>query len=145
MPRIELAQLIGNLTPEQEIFTSWFYSQFDNGSAAHRRIINVEPFYYQGAIAGSEFLTYVNTKLYLCFSMVSEGGVNANILGFLTFYNEANAVFYNQSNDIGFWNTGGVIAVYINNNYDLTNFYFSRLVTANLINLKFIGYRITLN
>ena len=53
-------------TPEQRNFIENFYNAFDSGGV-HKKIANVEPLYFLGTIAGSEFLTYAATKLYLGF------------------------------------------------------------------------------
>jgi len=143
MAKIDLDNLIGNMSPEQKIFVSGFYSQFDNRSAANRRIINVEPLYYNGVIAGTEFLTYAATKLYLTLSLVFPGGVGA-LFGYIQTYNEANAASHVYTNSTLTYNTTTPILVYINNILKISNIYFSRFTNANHTYMTFIGYRITL-
>jgi hypothetical protein len=145
MARIELNSLIGNMTPVQQIFCSWFYSQFDNNNAAHRIIINVEPISYFGAIAGSEFTAYVNNKLYICLEAVYlYNSISANV-GVITAYNEANAAFqYFQNNALTF-NTVTLVHNSLVNDCLTYNYYFSRISTVNYINMNFKGYRVTLN
>ena len=67
MPRLELRDLLKpTTTPEQEILLNWFYQTFDyTVTGINRRIANVEPLFFEGAIAGTEFLTYAATKLYI--------------------------------------------------------------------------------
>lgn len=142
MPRIEMNDLIqgySQLSAESINLIKWFYSRFDNRAAANQRITNVEPLYYQGVIAGTEFLTYAATKLYLClflFSSPSNGGAVQTAL-----YNEANAVSSTTSDIIAYWN--GAAAVYYSNTSFLYNNYFSRIVSGYTY-ILFNGFRITL-
>jgi hypothetical protein len=144
MPRIELDSLIGNMTPEQKILTSWFYSQFDNRSAVNRRIINVEPITLIIAVGG-ECSVYAATKLYLCLSFVTDAP-NAGAGNVLTnvFYNEANAAFFTLSFACYYYDTVNLTFKGQMQSHELKNFYFSRLVATGFAFIKFIGYRITL-
>jgi hypothetical protein len=144
MPRIELDSLIGNMTPEQKILASWFYSQFDNRSAANRRIINVEPLFYQGTIAGTEFLVYAATKLYLCLSLNCSNANLALAIPFMNTYNEANAVSGTHSFTYAYWNTTTLVASFGSDDFTLNNIYFSRLTLGTYGQIIFNGYRITL-
>lgn len=147
MPRIELQYLIKpNTTPEQEILLTHFYNQFDNGSAANRRIVNVEPLYYSGAIAGTEFLVYAATKLYICYSLIfgDIGAGNANSSR-INLYNEVDVISMQLNNSNFLLNAGtgfyNYQPVYIKAN----NVYFSRFVAVTLYDhVIFNGYRITL-
>jgi hypothetical protein len=143
MPRIEQADLIQEMTPEQRILISQFYTNFDNRSAANRRIINVEPIFYQGVSAGTEFLTYAATKLYIYLSM-SLGSANAVARPNIVLYNEANAVFGGVSASCGIWNGTTLATEYIPITLESQNGYFSRIVVTGLVAFKFIGYRFTL-
>ena len=145
MPRLELNNLLRpTTTPERELLIENFYTRFDNGAAAHQRIINVEPIFYQGIIAGSEFLTYAATKLYLCYDVCFDG-VAAPIAGYIyvNIYDEANAQNFNSIMQQVIWT--GAATNQSSNNMRLQNLYFSRIVISNIIDIKFIGYRITLN
>jgi hypothetical protein len=145
MPRIELEQLISgfaNITTEQLNLFRWFYQTFDNRMAANRTIVNVEPLYFQGASAGTEFLTYAATKLYLCMEIQSTIYTLLASSNIITLYNEANAVFYISTNLMPYWDTTAAIVKMANNDTTLKNKYFSRLTAGTYI--SFNGYRITL-
>jgi hypothetical protein len=144
----DLIQGLPNCTPEFKNLVRWFYSEFNNRSAANRTIVNVEPLFYQGLLAGTEFLTYAATKLYLCLtfdgSHTSGGFVSAAASG-VQFYNENDASFYRLFNNIGGWDTVAAAFRYGINSSNHPNFYFSRFaVIGSVAIMKFIGYRITL-
>lgn len=145
MPRLELQNLLRpNTTPEQELLLEHFYTQFDNRSAANRQITNVEPLYYQGVIAGTEFLVYAPTKLYICYSLkcgdIGAGNVNPMRI---VLYDENNNPVLNLNNSVfllngGFYNYQPLFIT-------MNNTYFSRLTAVTLYDtMNFIGYRITL-
>jgi hypothetical protein len=144
MARIELEALTANLTAEQKIFVSQFYANFDRRSAANRRIANTDPLFFQGLIAGSEFLTYAATKLYLCFSCVLgyNGAVSNDPLSNI-FNNEANAAFTQVIDQAAWYDTAGPSRRFYGNTIEATNYYFGCVVT-NYTYIKFIGYRVTL-
>lgn len=135
-----------NLNPLNQIFVSWMLSNFDNNSAIHRRILNIEPLSYQGTIAGSEFLTYAITKLYLCLELqFTTETIGLSDLT-LTLYNENNVIFSILSNQFASRRLGGSPQTRMCGRYLYTkNFYFSRFVQANILYINFQGYRITLN
>jgi len=117
---------------------------FEDAFKDHIR--NATPLVYFGAIAGSEFLTYVVTKMYIAFefsvgytvvTLVSNGGI-------ITFYNTANAVQGVLNNNIGAWDTTAAGFKYMANSAFLKNFYFSRLTAAQYNYMQFIGFRVTL-
>lgn len=144
MPRIELQQLLRpTTTPEQEILLTHFYNQFDNRSAANRQIINVESLFYQGAIAGTEFLVYAATKLYICYNM----NLNNLVAEYATYphcliYDEGNNLINSVSNTVIGWN--GIAFNRAFNNIITYNFYFSRIGVIDIARFSFNGYRITL-
>lgn len=131
-------------TPEQQILINWFWSTFNSGEAG-RRIVAVEPLYYQGVIAGSEFLTYAATKLYLCLNSYFSfsTGVEATNPGSIGFYNELNALSLFGINCSPFLNTVPAIR-HDNNSFYVKNIYFSRFLNVTLTYVMFTGYRITL-
>ena len=151
MPRIEKRDLIqgfGQATPEQIILINWLYANFDYstaGSGLNRHIANVEEFFYDGVIAGSEFLTYAATKLYLCFSLFASGThTGANALYFST-YDAANALKGYLNANTGVYDTTTPGNEYLCLNWQWENFYFSRLTVVTLTYMRFIGYRFTLD
>ena len=149
MPRIELNSLIGTMTPEQIIMTSWFYSQFDYsvaGSGLNRHIANVEPLYYCGLIAGTEFLVYAATKLYLCFYCNFTYSTNIIAVGGLIGFLDENNVGHNYAhNNAILYDNGAAAYRYSPNMASVNNIYFSRFGATTYTGMIFIGYRITLD
>ena len=148
MPKIEMQDLIqsySQMTPESINLIKWFYANFDNRSAANRQIINVEPLYFQGASAGTEFLTYAATKLYIALLIEANGQALGSIAGSsFSLYNEANAINSIYSNINAYWN-GTTNAVNYNHQFvTVKNSYFSRVALITLNYIKFNGFRITL-
>ena len=135
-------------TPEQANFINWFYSYFNiGGKVAHRTIVNVEPLFYQGVIAGTEFLVYSTTKLYLSLNTEFAGQLY-NVYsgsGEMQLYNENNVASFRSDNYLmQYVNAGLELATY--NNSVLLNSYYSRIDPGVLVTyMKFNGYRITLN
>ena len=135
-------------TPEQANFINWFYSYFNiGGKVAHRTILNVEPLFYQGVIAGTEFLVYSTTKLYLSLNTEFAGQLYNVYLGSgeMQLYNENNVASFRSDNYLmQYVNAGLELATY--NNSVLLNSYYSRIDPGVLVTyMKFNGYRITLN
>jgi len=145
MPRIELYQLLrSTTTPEQANLLEHFYRQFDNRSAVNRRIIDVNPLYYQGVIAGTEFLVYDATKLYICYELAASYSVSDCVLvsGIVFFYNEGNVISFSVSNNQPVYNP--VVLNYIILPDFIKNIYFSRVAFTNYNYVKFNGFRVTL-
>jgi len=123
-----------NATPEQK-------NLWDNtrGLIAWNTIT---PMFYQGAIAGSEFLVYNAAKLYIAleleviYHIALVGGA-----GTLFLYDIANVVNYAARNSCGFWI--GAAENDIDNSVLLKNLFFSRITTVNYSYMKFNGYRLT--
>lgn len=102
----------------------------------------ITPLYYQGPIAGSEFLTYDEEKLYLalefdaCYNTpTSVGGA-----GLILFHDEANVINFHLQNNHPVWDTAAV--EYCITNVSIKNIYFSRIETINFDYMKFNGYKI---
>ena len=146
MPRIELPYLIRpTTTPAQEILLNHFYTFFDNGSAAKKRITNVQPLYYAGAIAGTEFLTYADTKMYICYNFFCSNITNhGEVEGNVSFYNEANTLSVGIKNQNAYWEADGRKDEFCMNPIELKDFYFSRFTVSIYTYMVFNGYRITL-
>jgi hypothetical protein len=144
---ISLADLVLPMNPQQRILTTWFYAAFNNDSTIHKKILNVEPLFYQGVIRGSEFLIYNVSKLYLCLSIFLDHSTpESDIDPVVNFYDsDDNPFFQFERTTLGL-----NIATLIDHGQtgEITNMYFSRFAVthgAPYINVKFIGYRITLN
>lgn len=125
-----------NASPESEILLSHFYATFD--------IDTIVPLFYQGVIAGSEFLTYAADKLYLCLSCEFSHNLAEGANPFrVTFYNEGDAAFFYYNQDF-LTHDGMTPTTYYGWNYNMQNLYFSRITVGVYTHVKFIGYRITL-
>lgn len=134
---------------EQQILINQFIARFNYaapGSGLNRHIARYEQLQYEGTIAGSEFLIYAATKLYICFnSIFGYNNIAGAALGEIHFADENNAfILYSQNSSIAY--EAIAAAIFANkNNMILKNYYFSRFV-ANVYNyMKFNGYRITLD
>ena len=149
MPFLKLEDILRpTTTPEQANFLNWFYSYFNiGGKVAHRTILNVEPLFYEGLIAGTEFLVYAATKLYSCFDLEFTGQFSVAYLGSgeISLFDESNTEFFRAINFQFVYSMTNVEVVSLNN-VNVHNHYFSRIdpgIVATYI--KFNGYRITLN
>lgn len=136
-----------NLSLEQSTLLDWFDKSFNYAAAGiNRHIVRVEPFSYKQAIAGSEFLTYAATKLYIAFKIgVSSNQTIYTLAPVLDCYNEANAIDYRVFNTSSYWD-GTLAAVrYLPNYLEIKNFWFSRIVSNYYLYMYFIGLRVTLD
>jgi hypothetical protein len=150
MPRIEQNNLIANmgLYPERINLIRYFYSQFDclPVGGGNRHIANVEPLFFQGLIAGTEFLTYAATKLYICLSINFGYTVTVTAAGNnVVYYNEANANFHYANKNAAFWDAGAAAQRFLAMSYTDYNLYFSRFIVTVYTSILFNGYRITLD
>jgi len=143
MPYLRLEDILRpTTTPEQANFLNEFYTKFNSGIAANKKIINVEPLFYQGLYPGTEFLVYNANKLYICLNYQSAGHyVYAAVPDFpLVFY-------YDENNVVSF--VGAYVNTYNSTQYGrnpfvVNNFYFSRVQALVYSSFIFNGYRITL-
>ena len=147
MGYISQEDLVHEMTAEQKILVQQFYAKFDiGGGLANKKIVNVEPLYYEGLIAGSEFLTYAATKMYIDLFLgayITNG--SATINSGLLLYDEANANTIQIDNKSLTYNTTSTALNYFNNSFETSNHIFSRISpSAAIVGLTFIGYRITL-
>ena len=147
MGYISQPDLVQNMTPEQRLFVAGFYAKFDIGSnVPNRKIKIVEELFYEGLLAGSEFLTANDHKLYLCLSSEFSGQLYNVYLGSaeMQLHDENDVAFFRVNNFI-FQYVGATLELVTYNNYNLTNHYFSRVDPGVVVTMiKFIGYRITL-
>ena len=133
------------LNIEQKILCDEFFKRFDFGAGSAFDVINVEPLLYEGAIAGSEFLTYDANKLYLCFDIYIgySAGATAAAARSIRFSDENDVInLCIQNNSIAYESIAASI-FYNSNNMNVKNLYFSRFVNQLYYYLKFIGYRIS--
>jgi hypothetical protein len=143
MPYIPLQALLRpTLSIEQSILIETFYNRFDNGDA-HKKILNVEPLYFFGGIGGTEFLTYVNTKLYICYCLqVNDVRMESVAAPLLTVKDEGDnnillAKWTQELSNMTSYSPSQLPII-------LNNLYFSRIIASNYDTMKFIGYRVTL-
>lgn len=125
-----------NATPEQLVLYQHLNHTFD--------ITVIEPLYYQGIIAGSEFLVYDVAKIYLCLDITftTSSGVNT-VPANNSFLDENNLDFY-YSNTPSLVDNVGVVN-YCYNDATSKNLYFSRFTNAfPYLYVKFNGYRLTI-
>jgi len=121
--------------PEVQILWNYLRATF--------AITAVVPLYYEGVIAGSEFLTYAATKLYMFLQLTGmSDAVVANIPRF-RLYNAANALFQNIGFTSTYWDATAAGNRNIAISFDNKNGYFSRFTAEGYTNMTFIGYRIT--
>jgi hypothetical protein len=147
MGYIAQPDLVQNMTPEQRIMVSQFYSKFDIGSGvAHKKIINVEPLFYLGAIAASEFITYAATKMYLCLASFFSSDNDAVSVpsGSIIINDSGNNAIQRFVKSAIVWDTTGAAEKYLLESITVNNYFCSCYTASNYISMKFIGYRITL-
>jgi hypothetical protein len=122
-----------------QLLLNYVQTAFDPGNVG-----TYTPLVYQGAIAGSEFLTYDAKKLYICCSVgFMDNATPSGAKIQTSFYDAANAVVLVSFTAIAFYNTTAAAINYQGQLTELTNLYFSRVVASSLY-IKFIGYKITL-
>jgi len=131
--------------PETINFVRGFYSQFDNRSAANKKIINVEPLSFIGVIAGTEFLTYAANKLYLGFNLCVRysGGASVN-QALMYLYDETNSISQFLGSNSIVWDATAANVKFVGNPDPINNLYFSRVALVGYVVMTFNGYRITL-
>jgi hypothetical protein len=147
MPYISLQYLLRSTTdPERQLFLEQFYNIFDRGGV-HKKIVNVEPLYYQGFIAATEFLVYSVNKMYLAYKVAAykdTGSLQTNPPYFLL-NDETDNDSLLEGCYSAFYNTTlpqteyGILPAIFN------NVYFSRAIVQLYDMINFNGYRITLN
>jgi len=103
----------------------------------------ITPLFYQGPIAGSEFETFNAAKVYLCLEFKATGAlgaVGASVSNIMT-YNMANGAMFSFGNNIVYWD--GAIK-HGANFAECKNFWFSRIVRQQYVDMVFNGYRLTI-
>lgn len=147
MGYIGLADLVADMTPAQKIFVQQFYSKYDIGSGIIRRkIINVEPLWFQGLLAGTEFNNFVNTKVYLALEVKfsSTGIVPGVVIPYALLADEVDVSFFVCQNVSLVWDVTAVAMKYQANDIYVNNVIFWHLQNQIYTDISFSGYRITL-
>jgi hypothetical protein len=124
----------------QNLIVSNFYSRYRD------RIVSGVHVHYMGGSAGSEFLTYAATKMYLAFRFNAGYSVTTMVANkaFVTFYNDADAIQFYGQNGHGAWDTTAAAFRYNANNYEINTIDFSRVAFTGYNYIMFDGYRVTL-
>lgn len=133
-------EIIESASPEQRVLWQQIRLLVGQNSA-------VRQLFFQGAIAGSEFLTYSSNKLYLALDLhVSYiTGHSATVNGGkLDIYNEQNNMFLYESNVIPAWNSTTAAMNYISSPFNVKNIYFSRINPTQYTHMRFVGYKLTM-
>jgi hypothetical protein len=105
----------------------------------------ITPLVYENVIAGSEFVTYAATKLYVAEEFVATRvGVPNVDLGYVTLYDVANAVCFSFDETALAWDTTAAGFKYSALGIIHKNLFFSRIATNLYVYIKFIGYRLTI-
>jgi hypothetical protein len=103
------------------------------------------PVYYEGAYAGSEFLTYNAGKVYLAIEFECNyitGTASAGQPIDMQFCDMANAVFFLGNNSDSLWNVTTANTTSFNKNFVTRNIWFSRILGTTAPDyIKFNGYR----
>jgi hypothetical protein len=124
-----------NATTEQ--INLWKYA---SGLIAYTTIT---PLYYDGTIAGSEFLIYNVGKLYVALNLKAMNAGVANInFPYIQTFNNLNALKDSFNNTMILYNSVSSVEEYMGNMIDVDNIYFSRIVSGNYIYMCFNGYRL---
>ncbi len=100
--------------------------------------------FYQGAIAGSEFVTYNALKLYVAINVEfgTDAALGTALNNHVALYDDGNVLFFTMRN-IAL--VGDVTDNFtFPNNVVSGNLYFSRIVVTGYEFMRFDGYRVTL-
>lgn len=133
-----LKQLLYTGNPEQITLMEYIETTFSPSAMV--------PLVFAGNIAGSEFLTYAATKLYLCFKITlfkPVGVVPVANLPVVSFHDETNTSVSNFQNNQVFHNVTAGADYGWTPHTEIKNLYFSRFLYTVYTQMFFIGYRLT--
>lgn len=123
-------------TPEQKILWNFMFLQFGERLAASQ-------LYYCGAIAGSEFVTFVARKLYLYYQIEVNGLAGSATPG-ISLFNEINVQVHAIAAFSSYWDVAAAAPRASGMSLPSYNGYFSRIaILGGSTQFKIIGYRIT--
>ena len=116
--------------------------------SAKFNVLKVEPLYFSGTVGGSEFNTYVATKLYLAHSVFyssdpSTGSI-ADVSGYVYYYNEVFSQHLILTSSSAFYDSTALAIKKNIPSVALNDFYFARHTVSGYSFLKFNGYRLTI-
>lgn len=107
-------------------------------------ITNVQPLFFSGAIAGSEFLTYAVTKLYVCYSVfISLIDAENTLIPNIIFFDQANNPFINVQKSSLMYESVAADTYFSGQPIKMENFYFSRFDIIGYQSIIFRGFRLT--
>lgn len=131
--------IIKNATAEQRILWNDIFLRYGEK-------IGIRQLSYIGVILGSEFLTYSVNKMYFALDFVVSGIPTAAsaTVGYVFFYNEANALTFTFSNNSAVWDATAAVLKQSANSGVLHNILFSRIVSQAHLQISFIGYRLSI-
>lgn len=108
-----------------------------------RENASIRQFHYQGACAGSEYLTNVTGRLYLIINASFGHPSYGNPINpLITVYNESDAISFYIYNCAPVWDTTGAAIKNFDNYVTLRNFYFGRLSVVNYSHMILTGFKI---
>ncbi len=129
------SKYLRNSTIEEKIIFDYVIDTF-NPSA-------IVPLQYIGVYAGSEFLTYAATKLYIATTFNWDKCAPVSAVPTMTFYNNLNASSAVLTGAKPYWNSTAAAAYYLSCLSEIKNIWFSRVVGVQVDYLIFKGFRIT--
>lgn len=107
-------------------------------------ITNVQPLFFSGAIAGSEFLTYAVIKLYVCYSVfISLIDAENTLIPNIIFFDQANNPFINVQKSSLMYESVAADTYFSGQPIKMENFYFSRFDIIGYQSIIFRGFRLT--
>jgi len=126
-----------NFTPQQRLL--WNYA---SSLIAYNTIT---PLYYQGAIAGSEFLIYAATKLYIALDVKFGGGTyGIGVIPSITTSDEADGVNGYFTNVSAFYDSVLPDYIFAGKTLVVNNIFFSRFAAFDYTHMVFNGYRLSI-
>jgi hypothetical protein len=143
MAQTDINALVGDMTPEQKILVSSFFSFFNSNAAAHRQVLDIQPFVLSNGAA--ELFVYSATKMYICLSCIAGYSTTSDFLGYMILRDYANNVQIVYLNSNSYYKTDTLTPKFINNTIEIRNIWFSCMTSGVYDNFFFIGYRVTLN
>jgi hypothetical protein len=105
----------------------------------------ITPLFYEGTIAGSEFITYDAKKVYLCLEgWFSYGGVPENPNPYMILNNMLNATMCLISKTTAYWDVTAAAPKWSPVIMEVKNIWFSCVISSGYSYMQFNGYKITI-
>lgn len=134
-------QIVKAAKPAQRILWNYIFLTFGERAS-------LSQLFYQGVIAGSDFLTFRDRRIYVAYELSFNNGTVSTAAGVCTLFNEANAVSFSVCNTARgvYWDVtaAAVVNSNLSNNLTMRNVYFSRFVShVTITYMVFNGFRVT--